>query len=344
MPQVNRRIFNWSSWDDGKLLDLRFCDLRLRITGTPLEARIQQLYQELGRRRIRFQPRCWLSEEWFSPDGIPGIAIPFYLAHPRLAKLELRQMFEVEGGTTRWCMQLLRHETGHAIDTAFGLHRRRQWKRVFGRYSRTYPSAYTPNPKSKNHVLHLDWWYAQCHPAEDFAETFAVWLRPRARWRREYAGWPVLRKLEYVDELMRSIAGKKPRVNSRERVEPLSENRKTLRQHYAEKRENYGIDIPEVYDSDLKRLFPDFAEPGNRRRSAAAFLRKIRPEISQICGRGIGESSYVIAQILQDMIVRCREMKLHIQRPDEEVKIDVAIFVTVLTLNYLHKFRQRISV
>ena len=344
MPRRKKKKYPWIFFTDEELLDLRFCDLKLAIRNTILQQRINQLYEDLTRRKIRFRPHCWLSEEWFSPDGVPGIAIPFYMAHNRLAKLEYRQMFEVEGGTTRGCMQLLRHEAGHAIDTAYGLHRRKRWKQLFGLFSRPYPSYYSPNPKSKNYVFHLDWWYAQSHPAEDFAETFAVWLQPRSSWRKEYKCWPALRKLEYVDELMDSISKKYPLTKLREKVEPLSENKKTLREHYEEKRALHGINIPEVYDGELKRLFPEYPDNNGTRRSAAVFLRKIRPEISQLCARGIGESPYVIAQILQDMIIRCREMKLYVTRTEDQVKIEVAIFVSMQALNYLHNIRHRVPV
>ena len=92
----------------------------------------------------------WLSSEWFSPDGIPGIAIPFYLAHPRLRKLEHRQILEVEGGTEGECMRILRHEAGHAIDTAYRLHRRKRWREIFGSFSQPYPDSYRPNERKSS--------------------------------------------------------------------------------------------------------------------------------------------------------------------------------------------------
>ena len=189
----------WADWPDEKLLDLRMCDLDVRIEGGDLEGRIAHLYGELKDSGLRFRPHFWLSDEWFTPDDVPGIAIPFYLAHPRLARLELSQMLEVEGGTPEWCMRILRHETGHAIDHAFLLRRRRRRQQLFGKSSDPYPEYYTPKPYSKSFVLHLDTWYAQSHPDEDFAETFAVWLSPESRWRERYAGWPALKKLEYMD-------------------------------------------------------------------------------------------------------------------------------------------------
>ena len=197
-PAAARR-YRWANLDDAALLHLQFRDLQLRVADSIVWADVQRLYAELDRRGIRFKPHVWLSEEWFSPDGVPGIAVPFFVAHPRLRRLERRMMGDVEGGSRKWRLRILRHEAGHALDTAYGLRRRAEWRRVFGRASEPYPDDYSPRPSSRRHVLHLGYWYAQSHPTEDFAETFAVWLQPKARWRREYAGWPVLQKLEYVD-------------------------------------------------------------------------------------------------------------------------------------------------
>jgi hypothetical protein len=175
---------------DEELLDLQMRQLDIRIEGSALEPRIAQLHEELAARGLTFRPHYWLSDEWFTPDGIPGIAIPFYLAHPRLAKLELAQMLEVEGGDPEWCMRILRHEAGHAIDNAFALRRKKQRREIFGSPSQEYPEFYAPKPYSKSFVLHLDAWYAQSHPDEDFAETFAVWLTPSSDWEKRYHEWP----------------------------------------------------------------------------------------------------------------------------------------------------------
>src|ERR687895_991861 len=212
--------FDWANWPDEKLLDLRICDLKVTIEGSILEDRIADLQRELDARSLTFQPHFWLSGEWFSPDGVPGVAIPFYLAHPRLEKLERSQMLEVEGGTPEWCMKILRHEAGHAIDNAYRLRTRLRRQRVFGPSYIQYPDYYTPKPYSKSYVLHLDSWYAQSHPDEDFAETFAVWLKPDSQWRERYDDWPAIKKLEYVDVLMRELAGKPMLVCTPRKVEP----------------------------------------------------------------------------------------------------------------------------
>lgn len=332
----------WADWPDDKLLDLRVCDLDVRIEGTDLEARIQQLYGELGDRGLGFRPHFWLADDWFTPDDIPGIAIPFYMAHPRLARLELNQMLEVEGGTPEWCMRILRHEAGHAIENAYLLRRRRRRQQLFGKSSEEYPDYYTPKPYSKSFVLHLDTWYAQSHPDEDFAETFAVWLTPDSHWRERYAGWPALKKLEYVDELMREIAGKKQPVTTHACVDPLSRLRKTLRKHYKQKREHYGLEYPDFYDRDLRRLFsnaPEFA----RNMTAARFLNRIRKEVRRKVAGWTGEYQYTIDQVLEDMIEHCRELNLRLVGPEDKTKLDFTVLLTVQTMNYLHSGRHRVA-
>jgi hypothetical protein len=332
----------WVGWPDERLLDVRLCDLGLTIREGDLAARIAQLYGELRAQGLRFRPHFWLSDEWYCPDGVPGVAIPFYLAHPRLARLELGQMLEVEGGTPEWCMRLLRHETGHAIENAYHLRRRRQRQQLFGKSSERYRDYYVPRPYSRRFVVHLEQWYAQSHPDEDFAETFAVWLAPGSNWRERYAGWPALRKLEYTDALMREIAAEPPAVRSRARVDPLSRLRKTLRQHYEQKRQHYGLDEDVSYDRDLRRLFsdaPDFRE----RPRAAQFLGRIRREVRRRIARGTGVYQYTIDQVLGDMIDRCRELGLRVAVPEEQAKLDFTIALTVQVMNHLHRGRHRIT-
>src|SRR5439155_6266819 len=267
----------WVSWSDEQLLTVRMCDLGLTIEGTDLEARIAQLNEELRARHLTFRPRFWLSDEWFTPDGVPGIAIPFYLAHPRLARLELAQMLEVEGGDPDSCLRILRHEAGHAIDNAYRLRRRPTRRRLFGAPTVPYPEYYTPKPYSKSFVQHLDHWYAQSHPDEDFAETFAVWLDPRSLWATRYSGWPAQRKLEYMDRLMREVAQRRPSVKSKRTVDPLARIRKTLGEHYKKKREHYGLDHPDFYDSHLRNLFSDRPEYA-KNLPAARFVSRIRKD------------------------------------------------------------------
>ncbi len=340
--KAGRRQPRWARWPDEKLLDLRFCDLNLSIEGTDLELCIQRLYDELEARRIRHRPHTWLSSEWFSPDGIPGIALPFYLAHPRLMRLEKRKMLEVEGGTRRWCMRLLRHEAGHALSTAYRLHFKKRWREVFGKMSTPYPQYYQPKANSRDYVLHLDYWYAQAHPAEDFAETFAVWLTPRSRWRRAYEGWPALKKLETVDAIFTDIADRPAPVRTRRQIEPLKDLRTTLRRHYTRKQRHYADDRPDFFDRDLRRLFSD--DPRyHTHQSAAMFLRRARHDIRELVGRWTGEHAYTIDHVVRDMIERCKELRLRLAVPEDEARKNVTVMVAVQTMIYIHGGHYRIA-
>jgi Putative zinc-binding metallo-peptidase len=332
----------WTGLPDERLLDLRLCDLKLTVEGSPVQDRIAQLYAELEDHGLVFRPSFWLSDEWFTPDGVPGIAVPFYLVHPRLAKLELNQMLEVEGGTVESCMQILRHEAGHAIENAYFLRRRRQRQKLFGRSSVPYPDYYTPRPYSKSFVRHLDMWYAQSHPDEDFAETFAVWLTPDSNWRERYVGWPALKKLQYMDELMADLAEKPPRVTMQQPVDPLPSLQTTLREHYKRKREHYGPVHPTFYDTELSRLFSDAPQyAGNKR--GAAFLSRIRREVRRKVAEWTGAYQYTIDQVLEGMIQRCRERNLRLVVSEEQAKLDFTLLLTVQTMNAMHSGRHRVA-
>ena len=331
---------DWVDLDDEALLDVRMADLPLEIEGT-LAARLNQLRSELDAGGIAFPVHFYLSDEWFTPDGSTAVAVPFYLAHPRLARLEEAQMLEVEGGEHEWCMRILRHESGHAVDNAYRLRLRQQRRRIFGSPARPYPEFYTPKPYSKRYVLHLDAWYAQSHPDEDFAETFAVWLTPTSEWRQRYAGWPALKKLEYMDALMRSIRGKPPRVLNAAEVDPLRRLRKTLRQHYRNKRRYYGLDHPGFYDRDLRRLFSESPEyAGNI--TAAQFLSRIRRPMRRLVSGWTGIYQYTIDQVLEDMIARSRELRLRLAVPEEQARQEFAVLLTVQAMNYLHSGGHRV--
>jgi len=331
----------WVDYDDERLLDVRMSDLGVTLEESALEPHLDELRGELAGRGLEFRPHFWLSEEWFCPDGVPGIAIPFYLAHPRLARLEESQTLEVEGGTPEWFMRILRHEAGHAIENAFHLRQRRSRQAMFGRSSEPYPRFYLPRPYSRSFVVHLDGYYAQSHPDEDFAETFAVWLTPGLPWRERYAGWPALRKLEYVDAVMAELAGRPPLVQKRRTVGPLSRIRKTLRAHYREKRRLYGLDRRKAYDEDLLRLFT--APPGDRDRpSAAAFLSRLRPELRRRVARATGEYQYTIDRLLRSIIQRCRKLSLRLSRSEEETRLDFALKLTAYTMELLATGRHRV--
>ena len=325
---------------DENLLKVRLRHLPTRLKGTPLPRRIRILFRELQARNIDWRPHIWISEEFFTPDGVPGFAIPFYLTHPRLMRLERKQMLALEGGTEEECMKIFRHETGHALDNAYGLHLRKDWREIFGPFSRAYPKSYKPNPTSRHHVLHLDGWYAQAHPAEDWAETFAVWLKPGGRWRSRYKGWPALKKLEYVDWLIKKIADNPPKNRTRTRDEPIAKIPTTLQQHYNRKRKLYSLEYPAFYDRDLRRIFSS-EKKYKSRPSAVKFLRRYRTDFRQIVAEGTGVYSYTIDHVLRNIIDRARELKLHVAFSEKVTRQQTMIMLTVHTMNIVHSGRYR---
>lgn len=328
---------------DEALLSTRLCDLRVSVDGSELRGRVDELYDEMAGAGLRLRPKVWLSDEWFSPDGFPGIAIPFYLAHPRLKRLERKMMFEAEGGTRAECLKILRHEAGHAVQTAYQLHRRRGWKEHFGDPRQPYPDSYEPRPYSRRYVLHIDPHYAQSHPAEDFAETFAVWLTPGSRWKARYKGWGAMRKLEYVDGLMREVGGQAARVRARAAVDPIRGLRHTLREHYEQRQALYGVTGADVYTRDLRRLFPgEEGQAGTA--SAAAFLRAARHDLLQTVSRWTGQYQYTLNGFYQEMIDRCAEHGLRVPAGEdrERLRREAAVLLTVTAMNGLREGGHRI--
>ncbi|MCI0659609.1 MAG: putative zinc-binding metallopeptidase [Acidobacteria bacterium] len=327
---------------DEQLLEMRICDLPLSIEGTPLEYRVARLYRELDVRGLRIKPHVWLSEDWFTPDKVPGFAIPFYLAHPRLARLERKQMLEVEGGTEKECLRIMRHEAGHAIDNAFKLHGRSRYRKLFGSFAQPYPDWYKPEPQSRDYVLHLPAWYAQAHPAEDFAETFAVWMAPGSHWRKRYEGWRALRKLEYVDELIGGLTGKTPINRNRERIEELHKIEITLSEHYQKKRQSYDFLWPRDYDRELLRIFTSDSRHKSTP-SAVSFLKRYRRELCSEVAEGTGVHNYAIDQMFEEMIDRCRELKLRIGMKQDQTRKKLLVLLTVQTMNGIHTGYHRIA-
>lgn len=332
----------WALLDTEALLDVRLCDLQLQIEGSALQGRVDRLYDELARAGLRFRPYVWLSTDWFTPEDATGFAVPFYLAHPRLVRLEHAQMLEAEGSTLEQCMKILRHETAHAFDNAYLLHKRSDWRKAFGRFSEPYRTDYEPIPTSRSFVQNLGHWYAQSHPAEDYAETFSVWLAPNSRWRKVYAGWPALKKLQILDAMLVELGKKRPEQSSRSKEDSLPRMRTTLREYYRRKKAAYGWDGTWRYDRQLRLVFAPKSE-STRSERASTFLREHRVQLRARVSALTGTHRYIVDEALDLVIQRCRELEMRLSRPRPQAKLGAAVLLTVITMSLAGGGRPRFS-
>jgi hypothetical protein len=332
---VRRPAIDLQAASDEALLAMRLCDLPVQLDGTLMARRVARLWRELAARDIVARPHVWLSEEFFTPDGVLGFAVPFYLAHPRLMRLERSQMFECEGAGEAECRRIFRHEAGHALEEAYRLNTRPRYLELFGNPDDPYPDNYKPRVDSRDHVINLAGWYGQAHPVEDFAETFAVWLNPYVDWRTTYKGWPALEKLLYVDELMREIARRPPPMSRKTEVEPLFSLRHTLKEHYAAKRAHFAWPWPANYDQDLRRIFSDDAKDAQSP-PATRFLRRVRGALRTRISDGTGVHAYAVDQLLRQMIARAQSLGLRVIDPPEVTVQKLLVMLTMQTAGLVH--------
>jgi hypothetical protein len=319
------------------LLERRIKDLALHLAGTPLERHIQQLYGELEARGISFRPQCYLSDEWGCPSGVPVIGIPFYLADPDLTSIE--QELGGEAETERDIMMYLRHEAGHAFNYAHRLYGTEEWPRLFGDYGKPYADDYKPRPFSRRYVLHLSGWYAQKHPDEDFAETFAVWLTPGSDWRRRYQGWGALRKLEYVEGVAARLGRAEPAVKLGEPDLTTEQMEGTVLDYYRQRELDMKADLElrDAFDHALRDLFEG---PGEAPARAESLVRAERQNLLSTVARYSGVSPAVVRALVDHLADRAAALELTLH-PDDSREAVVALgsLVSVLAMNFLHTDR-----
>jgi hypothetical protein len=321
-----------------ELLAKRISQLGLRLEGSPVERFVHQLHRELERKGIkRFRPVCYLTDEWGCPDGQPVIGIPFYLADPQLARLE-REMNDLED--EREIMMYLRHEAGHAFNYAYRLYATPEWRELFGPYNRRYRDHYRPVPFSRKYVRHIAGWYAQKHPDEDFAETFAVWLTPKSDWRRRYKGWPALRKLRYVDQVAREAREKDPVVSTGDFDVTVEDMQVTVEQFYRRLMRNNGAAANVALEADLADLF---VKPGRRHkglRPAWEMVEEHRKTLTDKITYWTGVKRPVVRALVERIVRTCRDQQLHVEAGREPATlVELTAYGTTLAMNYLTRGR-----
>ncbi|MCB9093524.1 MAG: putative zinc-binding metallopeptidase [Halobacteriovoraceae bacterium] len=320
----------WKNYSDSELLDIPINQLGLSLKGTMVERVVKRVYAELAKKKIRLKSHVWISDDWFSPDGIPGIAIPFFVLHPRLIELEYSMMGDIEGESASELTMLIRHELGHVLDNAFHLRMLKKRQQLFGLSSTPYPESYEVNPKSKDYVRHIKDFYAQAHPDEDWAETFAVWLgSSRRSWEKKYKNWGALKKLQYLDEVMKSLQGKRPKNSSRDKYLCIERMGKTLGDYYIERKRARGLTRKCFFAKDLQRVLAN-----NGRISASAFLRKNREQI-------LPEKDRIYQTMFQEMVQYCRENELFLARDEKGMRDYLAKIMKEKTKLFIRSGRHK---
>jgi hypothetical protein len=322
-----------------ELLGKRISDLGLTLQGSPIEPLVERLYGELAAKgHSRFRPTCYLTDEWGCPDRQPVIGIPFYLASAELQRIERAVTDHLESG--REILMYLRHEAGHAFNYAYRLYATPEWRRLFGPFHRRYTDRYQPVPFSRRHVRHIEGWYAQKHPDEDFAETFAVWLTPRSNWRRKYAGWPAMRKLRYVDRIARRLRETEPLVPSGEADLTVDEMDSTVEDFYRRLVRQSRAAVKVAVESDLRDLF---LPPSRRRkgvRPAAELVEEHRAALVDKITYWTGVRRPVVRSLVTRMIAACHDQRLVADRSREPAHlVELTVYGTTLAMNYLTRHR-----
>ena len=317
-------------------------DLGLKIGGTPLEGILDEFEKELAAAGItRLVPKFYLSTEWGVPTDTLAIAIPLYLAHPDLTALHAQRNGYVEG-FSRWdILRYLRHEMGHVINYAYRLYESEEWIKHFGAFTQPYLEEYRPQPFSRRFVVHLPGWYAQKHPDEDWAETFAVWMAPGGDWRTQYADWPeALAKLEYCERTMALVKDRDPLVTGIELDEDVSEMAYSLDDYYASPAAELAF--PPGLDAALKAIFEDFGRPEDvttaaKRLPASALLKRIERELMSNIFRWTGHFPERTQPLVRHLAERAEALR-QVYPEDREVEMTVAVtgLVTALAMNHVH--------
>jgi hypothetical protein len=318
-----------------KLLNSPIRELGLKLEGSPVERFVQQLYRELDAKGLtKFHPACYLTDEWGCPSGEPIIGIPFYLADAALSELE-KETHDLEDA--REIMMYLRHEAGHAFVYAYKLHNKPEWKQIFGPFRRPYRDNYHPAPFSRDYVRHLPGWYAQKHPDEDFAETFAVWLTPRSNWRKRYRGWPAMGKLLFLDRLARQL-GKTDPARRRGITDVTVADMETTVAEFYQRDGREVVAVTELTpDTDLRDLFP----VSKRKKTAIAaseFLRQHRKPLIDKVAQWTGAQRPLIKTLIDTIEKRAGELDLRADKNrNAEHLAEVTAYATALAMTYVTK-------
>lgn len=318
-------------------------DLGLTIKGTRLEPILEEFEQELDHCGFaRLKPRFYLSTEWGVPFETIAIAIPFYLAKPELTEEHARRFGHVEGMGRNDVLRYLRHEMGHVVNYAYRLFEDPEWIRLFGPITTPYIEEYHPKPFSRRYVQHLPGWYAQKHPDEDWAETFAVWMTPGRNWREEYASWAeALAKLTWCDTAVREVQQRDPVSTSAELDEDVGQIAYSIDDLYQHIKLSDSI-FPVELDRSLRTIFEEVDQRTGKEstalRPASLLIRRLEGDLMGNTWRWTGHFPERTRILLRHLAERAAAMKLRYPESEETgVTVALTTIVTALAMNFVHR-------
>jgi hypothetical protein len=322
--------------DVQEILSKPIREMGLKLEGSPIERFVQQFYRELERKGLKkFRPQCYLSDEWGCPSEEPVIGIPFYLADPKLQRLE-REMNDLED--SRQIMMYMRHEAGHAFNYAYQLFKTPEWRELFGPFRRPYRDFYRPVAFSRQYVRHMEGWYAQKHPDEDFAETFAVWMTPRAQWRKRYKGWGAMKKLLYMERIGKKFSNVEPFVAHGTADITVEQMYVTVADFYDKAAEQQLSPGDLTLDSDLMDIFNASRRRKKGVRPAIEFLRENRKTITDKVTYWTGVQRPLLKKLIEAIEARVVELKLNVDISSERQHLtELVTYTTALAMNYISR-------
>lgn len=304
-------------------------DLGLTIAGTQLEPVVVRFLAEIdGAGLSRIRPRIYLSSEWGVPADTIALGIPFYLASPELTDLHRAKGGLVEGTDADDILRYLRHELGHVVTHSYKLYDDAEWIRVFGSTTQVYRDHYRAVPFHPNFVSHLPGWYAQKHPDEDFAETFAVWMAGEG-WAEEYAGRSALVKLQYVDRLVQRLRNEDPLITDDELDEDVSEIGDTFEELY-----DFGEEDDRGMPVGLDGALRSIGRAAGGEMPLAALIARITPSLQSSVYRWTGQFPWNTLALLRHLERRSTALGLSIDRVREaDAIVALTALVSSLAMN-----------
>lgn len=317
-------------------------DLGLKIEGTRLEPLVEQFQNELRTAGITaIEPDFYLSTDWGVPFPSVSIGIPFYLARPDLVAIHADQVGHVEGLHDADILRYFRHEMGHVVNYAYKLYEREEWVARFGSMTQPYVEDYRPEPFSTRFVQHLPGWYAQKHPDEDWAETFAIWMTPGGDWRETYAKWPhALRKLRYCEATIGEIGGKPPLLDTTDLDEDVNSLPQSVEEFYVASAALAPEELPAGLDGALRTMFDDFEDSrkNSAARPASELMRRLERRLMASVFRWTGHFPERTRELLRYLATRADKLRqVYDPKREPEIALEITVLVTSLAATYVRK-------